>query len=356
VLTLSYASKDVYFGGRVIWQNGKAVVQDRLGSVMARGNGSGVGRLDFHDYFPYGEERTATVGDRNKFGTYRRDQTGLDYADQRYYNSAIGRFMSSDPYEASGGAGEPGSWGRGGYVGGDPINYNDPRGLESCPATEQISTTFNGITYPTTIEYRCYEFGYIRTQLGSEGWNAKVSIHQNSWNGFQDIYESGFCVTSEGIPCYQVDIAMRYFSQFSPESCSIAQNITTPWDCETGMALATPLGRSLRQLGFAWFAAAKLVGEIGEYFVGKLVNLTKNTTTFRAGSFARIPGFVDPVKKAFFESKNVGELTIGQQIIETAAIAAAQGYSYTIYVASNTYISPSTQARLGQMGISVLRW
>jgi len=129
VLTLSYASKDVYFGGRVIWQNGKAVVQDRLGSVMARGNGSGVGGLDFHDYFPYGEEKTATVGDRNKFGTYHRDQTGLDYADQRYYNSAIGRFMSSDPYEASGGAAEPGSWGRGVYVENDPANKADPTGL-----------------------------------------------------------------------------------------------------------------------------------------------------------------------------------------------------------------------------------
>jgi len=35
VLTLSYASKDVYFWGRAIWQNVKAVTQDRLGSVMA---------------------------------------------------------------------------------------------------------------------------------------------------------------------------------------------------------------------------------------------------------------------------------------------------------------------------------
>jgi len=71
----------------------------------------------------------ATVGDRNKFGTYHRDQTGLDYADQRFYNSAIGRFLTSDPYEASGGAEEPGSWRRGGYVGGDPISFSDPRGL-----------------------------------------------------------------------------------------------------------------------------------------------------------------------------------------------------------------------------------
>jgi RHS repeat-associated protein len=135
VLTVDAANKklDVYFGGRVIWQNGRAIVQDRLGSVMARGNGSG--GVESHDYYPYGEERVATVGDRNKFGTYHRDQTGLDYADQRFYNSAIGRFLTSDPYEASGGAAEPGSWGRGGYVGGDPINYNDPQGLKCVAVT-----------------------------------------------------------------------------------------------------------------------------------------------------------------------------------------------------------------------------
>ncbi|MFN9892912.1 MAG: hypothetical protein ACK58M_06705, partial [Acidobacteriota bacterium] len=89
ILSLTANSYDVYFGGRLIWQNGKAVLRDRLGSVMARVDYyTGIER---HDYFPYGEERTPSIGDRNKFGTYHRDQTGLDYADQRYYNSAIGR-------------------------------------------------------------------------------------------------------------------------------------------------------------------------------------------------------------------------------------------------------------------------
>ncbi len=115
----------------MIWQNGKAVLRDRLGSVMAR-SGDYTG-LERHDYFPYGEERTPTAGDRNKYGTYHRDQTGLDFADQRYYNSTIGRFLSADPYEASGGASEPANWGRGVYVHGDPIHFNDPQGLQACP-------------------------------------------------------------------------------------------------------------------------------------------------------------------------------------------------------------------------------
>jgi hypothetical protein len=37
--------------------------------------------------------------------------------------------MSPDPYRNSGGPGDPGSWNRYGYVGGDPINKVDPGGM-----------------------------------------------------------------------------------------------------------------------------------------------------------------------------------------------------------------------------------
>jgi RHS repeat-associated protein len=117
------------------------MLQDRQGSVMARAGDSTA--LERHDYFPYGEERTPSIGDRNKFGTYHRDQTGLDYADQRYYNSAIGRFLSADPYEGSAAPSNPRSWGRGAYVEGDPVNANDPNGL-----TADFETTAFGHRYP----------------------------------------------------------------------------------------------------------------------------------------------------------------------------------------------------------------
>jgi RHS repeat-associated protein len=128
---LNCAMTHVYFGGKVIRADGEAVVQDRLGSVVARGNVK-------RDYFPYGDEiGGATAGNVDKFGTYMRDgTTGLDYADQRYYaGSMSGRFLTADPYEASGGAGEPGSWNRYPYVGGDPVNANDPRGLKCVQVT-----------------------------------------------------------------------------------------------------------------------------------------------------------------------------------------------------------------------------
>jgi hypothetical protein len=55
---------------------------------------------------------------------------GQDYADQRYYNSSMGRFWSPDRGGAS--PGNPTSWNRYAYVNGDPVNLRDPRGNIPC--------------------------------------------------------------------------------------------------------------------------------------------------------------------------------------------------------------------------------
>jgi RHS repeat-associated protein len=55
--------------------------------------------------------------------------TGLRNIEQRYYASTYGRFNTADPYQASGGPGNPASWNRYSYAGGDPVNRIDPRGL-----------------------------------------------------------------------------------------------------------------------------------------------------------------------------------------------------------------------------------
>jgi RHS repeat-associated protein len=115
----------VWFGGKLISAGEQRVVQDRLGSVVMQGGE----RLR---YWPYGEERGETAQQRQKWATYWRDETGLDYAMARYQQN--GRFLSPDPYTASGGPGAPQSWNRYAYVANDPINRYDPRGLMiSCP-------------------------------------------------------------------------------------------------------------------------------------------------------------------------------------------------------------------------------
>jgi RHS repeat-associated protein len=86
------------------------------------------------------------------FATYTNDSaTGLQYADQRYYASNFGRFMSPDPGEPVGaktrqkhskvskGAsgfsaklGRPLDWNGYAYAIDDPVNHNDPQGRFYC--------------------------------------------------------------------------------------------------------------------------------------------------------------------------------------------------------------------------------
>jgi RHS repeat-associated protein len=116
-----------YFGGKLIKNAGGYINQDRLGSIGK--------------FFPYGQERpSATANGKEKFATYTRDaETGLDYAQNRYHSSGDGRFLSPDPYYGSANVGNPGSWNRYAYVGGDPVNRSDPSGHEwYCEKSDEL--------------------------------------------------------------------------------------------------------------------------------------------------------------------------------------------------------------------------
>ena len=70
--------EDMYIAGR------RAAPSDRLGSDVTGGV----------KLMPYGEDIAVppVANDRTKFATYHRDETGLDYADQRYYSPGTGGF------------------------------------------------------------------------------------------------------------------------------------------------------------------------------------------------------------------------------------------------------------------------
>ena len=108
---------------------------------------------------------------------------GLDYADQRFYASAYGRFNSPDPYKASSSTRDPGSWNRCAYVGDDPINYNYPRGLARCHVVGAFTTRSdpNGaMTEYTTAEVQCTSA--LRGALGT-GYSLFLSAFAVSVNG-----------------------------------------------------------------------------------------------------------------------------------------------------------------------------
>jgi len=122
-LSIQETDRNLYFAGRLIASGGKWVATDRLGSVVKR-------ETERLRYFPWGEEQVTTTQNRDKFGTYYRDSTGLDYAMNRYYASQHGRFLTPDPYRSPSAVRNPIEWNRYLYVIADPVNLIDPWGLD----------------------------------------------------------------------------------------------------------------------------------------------------------------------------------------------------------------------------------
>jgi RHS repeat-associated protein len=171
------ANLEIYFGAKRVatTQNGATTSywQDRLGSNRAG------------TYYPWGEDRgTPAPNDQVKFATYTRDSaTLLDYADQRYYGNAQGRFMTPDP--STGGSGSsPETWNKYAYAGGDPVNFNDPRGTNPIP-----------VFAPPPVS-GCDEF---ETECGNDG---------------------GYCDPSQG-PCDNTCVGADGFTQNPNPNCQI---------------------------------------------------------------------------------------------------------------------------------------
>lgn len=118
---------------------------DPLGSprVLTNKQGDVVSRRDF---MPFGEEIAAMaethrtpgdkygVGDnvRQKFTGYERDtETGLDFAEARYYYNNHGRFTAVDPLLASGKSADPQTFNRYAYTMNRPLVLTDSTGLQA---------------------------------------------------------------------------------------------------------------------------------------------------------------------------------------------------------------------------------
>jgi RHS repeat-associated protein len=116
---------------------------DHLGSPRAwTGSDGNLIMGGRHDYGPFGEELFAGVGirsaalgygadsTRQKFDGYERDaETGLDFAQARYFSSVQGRFTSPDIPFADQYEYDPQSWNLYAFVINNPLKYDDPLGL-----------------------------------------------------------------------------------------------------------------------------------------------------------------------------------------------------------------------------------
>ena len=102
---------------------------DQITSVTAQTNPNG-GTQAAMSYSAFGatQATTGTPISRLQYTGRENDGTGLYYYRARVYDPAIGRFISEDPKRFAAGLNFYA------YVGNNPINANDPSGLESLPA------------------------------------------------------------------------------------------------------------------------------------------------------------------------------------------------------------------------------
>jgi RHS repeat-associated protein len=112
-------------GGAVIW-----ALADNQGTIrdIVDGNGTILNHINYDSFGRVVSQTSSTVEFRYGYTGREQDtETGLDYYRARYYDSAVGRFISEDPLGF--GAGDTNIYR---YVGNSPTNWTDPSGLESC--------------------------------------------------------------------------------------------------------------------------------------------------------------------------------------------------------------------------------
>jgi RHS repeat-associated protein len=139
---LSLAEVEV-MAGTASGEGVKWLVQDHLGSTrMVVDRTGSLGGIKRHDFAPFGEELVAGVGIRSasigysadsvrqRYTGYERDgETGLDFAQARYFSNSQGRFASIDPlYYQAMMAIDPQRFNLYAYSRNNPLKFIDPDG------------------------------------------------------------------------------------------------------------------------------------------------------------------------------------------------------------------------------------
>ncbi|HEX8240839.1 MAG TPA: RHS repeat-associated core domain-containing protein [Allosphingosinicella sp.] len=99
---------------------------DERGSVIAVTNSSGT-TLNVNGYDEYGIPSSGNPSRFQYTGQTWLPELGMYYYKARIYSPTLGRFLQADPIGYSGGMNFYA------YVGGDPVNFTDPSGLEEEP-------------------------------------------------------------------------------------------------------------------------------------------------------------------------------------------------------------------------------
>ncbi|MGD9583326.1 MAG: RHS repeat-associated core domain-containing protein [Lysobacterales bacterium] len=169
---------------------------DALGSVIAESTASG-SIAKRNDYAPWGEPISGPLDGLGYTGHEMDPDTGLVYAQQRYYDPIVGRFLSIDPVAADANTG--GNFNRYWYANNNPYRFTDPDGRFG------IDELIRNSSRSMDSERNCQATPSCRFRLDESEGGSKTKLKQvsNVTNGAGGVAEiaSGVALCSTGAAC-----------------------------------------------------------------------------------------------------------------------------------------------------------
>ncbi len=179
-VTTATATSYYYLGGKLValkeGDNLRYVHQDHLGStsLMTDENGQQVDTTV--TYKPYGETLAGDVPTDIKFTGQRLDDTGLYFYNARYYDAALGRFVSADAYV---------QWSAGFNAVSSPLTVNAiSAGLGSVngPGRNYPSFTFQAPVNPQNLNRYSYVINNPHKYTDPFGWwTLGIGLAGSAW-------------------------------------------------------------------------------------------------------------------------------------------------------------------------------
>lgn len=187
------------------------IYTDNQGTPLAEANDQGAITASF-DYRPYGVLATGVATNGPGYTGHVNDlDVNLIYMQARYYDSALGRFLSADPKKME--YGNVLSFGKFDYANDNPLYNVDPNGKWPVPPLfqlnwfhKEVSRSFDGdVKKPVTAVYNTVDDNATITQTGKAGGGIIVAWENNVLHPSENNVSFAF---GQGAS-YSIDIAPK---------------------------------------------------------------------------------------------------------------------------------------------------